>query len=87
MPTASKIGKVRCRETCVVTVGARPVEYRTAVVRDRHSGKLAEVALTEYPPIDPGSEGRFYTFKRGEEVEADHEAVLESPGSFVPVEE
>lgn len=85
MPPANK--KVRVRETCVVTVGARQVEYQTAIVRDRHSGKLAEVALTEYPPIDPGSEGRFYTFKRGEEVEADHEAVLASPGSFVPVEE
>jgi hypothetical protein len=39
------------------------------------------------PPLDPGGEGRFYVFKRGEIVRADHEAVLEAPGCFDPVDD
>ena len=31
--------------------------------------------------------GRSYTFKRGEEVPADHEAVLDAPGCFRPADE
>ena len=53
-----------------------------------HTGKLAEVELDpEKPPIDEGDPGRFYTFTRGEEVSADHEAVLDAPGAFEPVED
>ena len=53
-----------------------------------HTGKLAEVELNpEKPPFDEGDPGRFYTFTRGEEVSADHEAVLDAPGAFEPVED
>jgi hypothetical protein len=31
--------------------------------------------------------GRSYTFTRGEEVSADHEAVLDAPGAFEPVDD
>jgi hypothetical protein len=56
--------------------------------RDRHSGKLVEIDMNpELPPIDEGDLGRFYTFARGEEVSADHEAVLDAPGAFEPVED
>ena len=52
-----------------------------------HSGLLEWVELQppEADPIDPGSPGRRYVFKRGEEVEADHEAVAACPGMFEPV--
>lgn len=77
---------VMAREAVCVIVGARAPVYRTAVVRDRHSGRLVEVDLNpEAPPLDPGDEGRAYVFKRSEKVISDHEAVLTSPGSFVPV--
>lgn len=63
--------------------------YRTVIVRDRHSGRLAEVPLApiEAPPLDEGDEGRSYAFRRDEEVYDDHEAVQQSPHLFVPIEE
>jgi hypothetical protein len=76
---------MQAREAVVITVGARAPTYEKAIVRDRHTGQLHEVELNpERPPIDPGDEGRWYVFKKGERVLSDHEAVLESPGSFVP---
>jgi hypothetical protein len=76
---------LQAREAVVITVGARPPVYETAIVRNRHTGQLAEVPLNpERPPLDPGDEGRWYVFKKGERVLSDHEAVIESPGSFVP---
>jgi hypothetical protein len=58
-------------------------------VRDRHTGKLAEVPLSpiEAPLLEEGDLGLSYAFRRAEEVEADHEAVLQSPHNFVPVEQ
>jgi hypothetical protein len=74
---------LQAREAVVVIVGARPPIFETAIVRDRHTGRLAEVPLTEYPPVDPGSEGMSYPFRRGERVLSDHPACLASPGSFI----
>jgi hypothetical protein len=69
---------------CVI-VGARPKVYETAIVRDRHSGRLVEVELNpERPPLDEGDEGQTFVFKRGERVLSDHPACITSPGSFVP---
>jgi hypothetical protein len=78
---------VQARETMCVIVGARAPVYKTAVVRDRHTGQLAEVALApcEHPPIDEGDEGRSFIFARGEKVLDDHEAVRHAPHCFVPV--
>jgi hypothetical protein len=42
---------------------------------------LAELTLTELPPLDEGELGRSYVFKRGEQVWADHEAVLDAPAA------
>ena len=79
---------VRAREAVVVTVGARAPVYEKRIVRDRRTGKLVEVEMNpELPPIDPGSEGIPYVFRRDETVDADHPAVIASPGSFVPVED
>jgi hypothetical protein len=73
------------REAVCVIVGARPKVYETAIVRDRHTGQLQEVALNpERPPLDEGDEGQTFVFRRGERVLSDHPACLESPGSFTP---
>jgi hypothetical protein len=78
---------VEANEAMVVTVGARPIEWQKRIVRDRHTGKLAEIDIHELPPVDEGDLGRFYVFKRGEQVPADHEAVLDAPGCFRPVDD
>lgn len=65
MATKAKVGKVECLETFIVTLGARPVEWRKAIVRDRHTGQLAEVNLTEYEPLVEEDPGVSYCFKRG----------------------
>jgi hypothetical protein len=85
--TKGKVGKVEAREACVITVDARPVVWQRRIVRNRHTGRLEEIPVTELPPVDAGDEGRFYAFKRGEKVRADHEAVLAAPGAFDPVED
>jgi len=78
---------VRAIHACCITVGARAPVYEKAIVRNNRTGKLAEVELNpERPPIDEGDLGRAYTFSRGEEVSATHEAVLDAPGCFEPVE-
>jgi hypothetical protein len=41
MATKTEVGKVECLETFIVTLGARPVEWRKAIVWDRHTGQLA----------------------------------------------
>jgi hypothetical protein len=84
---ATKPSRVKAREACVVTVGARPPIWPTAIVRNNRTGKLDEVVLHEAEPIDPGSEGIGYVFTRGEEVEASHPAVVDAPGAFVPIDE
>jgi hypothetical protein len=50
---------------------------------------LAEPPLSpiEAPLLEEGDLGLSYAFRRAEEVEADHEAVLQSPHNFVPVEQ
>jgi hypothetical protein len=79
--------KMRAREAVVVVVGARPIEWKKKIVRDRHTGKLVEIDLHEADPLDEGSEGISYVFKQDEEVWSDHPAVLDAPGCFLPVDE
>jgi hypothetical protein len=87
MATKTKPSKVKAKQACVITVGARPIVWEKRVVRDNHTGKLAEIDIHELPPLDPGSEGIGYAFKAGEETWSDHEAVLDAPGCFVPIDE
>lgn len=79
--------KLEAREAVVIVVGARPVEWQRRIVRDRHTGKLAEIDMHELPPVDEGSEGISYAFRAGERVWSDHPAVLDAPGCFIPVSE
>jgi len=84
---AKSAGTVKAKEAIVIVVGARPPVYEKRIVRDRHTGKLAEVDLNpERPPIDPGDPGMPYVFAKNEEVEADHPAVLACPHGFVTVD-
>jgi hypothetical protein len=87
MATKTSPKWVQARETMVVILGARNPTFRTAVVRDRHNGRLVEVPLTEYPPLDEGSEGTSYPFARGEKVLDDHPAVVAGPQRFIAVED
>jgi hypothetical protein len=87
MSTTSKIGKVECRETIGISVGARPIEYERRIVRNNRSGRLEEIDIHELPPVDPGDEGTFYVFTKGEQVLADHPAVAANPGAFVAVDD
>jgi hypothetical protein len=78
---------MRAREAVVVTAGARPIVYEKRIVRDRRTNKLVEIDVHELPPVDEGSEGIGYAFKKDEEVWSDHPAVLDAPGCFLPVDE
>jgi hypothetical protein len=62
--------------------------WRRRIVRNIRTGKLDEIDMNpELPPLDRSDLGRSYVFKRGEEIPADHEAVLDAPGAFYPVDE
>jgi hypothetical protein len=78
---------VQAREAMVVVLGARAPVYKTVIVRDKHTGKLAEVPLApiEHPPLDEGDPETTYVFSKGEKVLSDHPAVLDGPHRFVPV--
>jgi hypothetical protein len=82
MATATKPKMMVARDAVVVVVGASPIEYEKRIVRDRHTGKLAEIDAHELPPVKEAVEGVSYVFARGELVEADHPAVLDCPGMF-----
>jgi hypothetical protein len=85
--TKTKPAMVEATNACVITVGARPVEWQRRIVRDRHSGRLADIEIHELPPVDEGDLGRSYVFTRGERIHADHEAVLDGPGCFRPADD
>jgi hypothetical protein len=87
MATKEATKKLEAKETIVIVVGARPIEYQKKIVRNRHTGKLVEIDLHEAPPVDEGDEGTSYVFKRGEKVWPDHPAVEACPGAFRPAEE
>ena len=67
--------------------GDRAPVYRTAIVRNRHTGQLAEVELNELEPIEPGVTGESYAFGKGERVLSDHPAVVAKPDAFVEARE
>jgi hypothetical protein len=80
-------GRVKARDAIVMVVGAQPVLWHTKIIRDNKTGQLVEVPMTEWAPKRPAVDGTTYVFKRGEEVEADHPAVLAKPYAFVAVDE
>lgn len=81
---SEKSGWLEATETFVAVFDARPKKYRMVIVRDRHTGKLAEVPLTELPPEDEGSEGRDLLVKKGDIFTPDDEVVKHLPQHFRP---
>ena len=72
----------------VAVLDAAPPRWREVVVRDRHTGKLAEVSLVgEEEPIDPGDPGRTFAVQKGERFPPDAEIVVRKPAYFRPVPE
>lgn len=82
--TSTDTGWMEATETFLFVLDAKQPEYRVEVVRDRHTGQLAEVPLTEYPPIDPGSEGRVFLVTKGNLYLPDDEVVQHKPQHFRP---
>lgn len=62
------------------------MEWHKIIVRDRHTGRLVEIDHHERGPKVEEDPGMGYAFKRGEEVDADHPAVLQKPNAFHPVD-
>jgi hypothetical protein len=76
--------RLQAREPIVIVVDARPIKYEQRIVKDRRSGRLAEIDMHELPPVDPGTEGMSYAFRSGEKVWSDHPAVAACPNAFIP---
>ncbi len=77
--TSTKPKMMVANQACVITVGPRPIEYQRKIVRDRHTGKLAEIDIHELPPVDEGDLGRSYVRMRGA---CRPRGVLDAPGYF-----
>lgn len=74
------------KETFLYVEGARAAVPQTRIVRNRHTGQLAEVALapSEAPFLDEGDEGTWYTVVRGERYPADYPPCVARPAQFHP---
>jgi hypothetical protein len=82
--TDTNTGWLEATETFLFVLDARQPEYRVEVVRDRRTGKLAEVPLTEFPPLHEGSEGRVFLVTKGELYLPTEEVVQHKPQHFRP---
>ena len=83
---ATKKEMMVAREACVVTVGARPIEYAKIRTYDKHSEKWVEID-NQMDVVDPGDDGISYTFKKFQKVSPNHEAVKDAPSAFMPFSE
>ena len=77
---------VVAKEKVVVVVGAKPIEYGKVRTRDRRTGEWVEIE-NQNVIVDPGSDGVPHVFKAFQKVPANHEAVKQSPGSFMPIDD
>jgi hypothetical protein len=85
-PDLSRLrSRLQAKEAIVVVVGARPIEYQKRIVRDRHSGKLAEIDLHEFPPWMRATRARPLPSSAGRRCEQTHPAVAACPNAFIPV--
>lgn len=77
-------GQVVAKEAIVIVVGARPPVYGTIMTRDRRSGEMVEVE-NQNEIVDEGASGVSYAFKPMQKVSANHPAVKDCPGAFMPL--
>lgn len=85
--TKKVVGKVEALRAFIWIHGARQAEYRKAIVRDRRTGRLAEVALTEFPPLVEADEGEHLVVTKGEKFFEDDPVVQALPAQFRAVAE
>jgi len=86
MPATKKKGTMVAREACVITVGARPVEYQKITVTHNKTGERVEID-NQNVIIDEGDLGMSYAFKAFQKVNPNHPAVKDAPGCFMPLED
>lgn len=91
MARAAKKGTLVATEAIVIVVGARPVKYQRRQVRDRRTGALVEIEMTDpgWEPEDPGDDGVPYVFRVGQRIQPGHPAYESAKlkASFIPLEE
>ena len=88
---AKKRGTLVATETVVIVVGARPIKYQRHKVRDRRTGEMVEIEMTDpaWEPEDPGDDGVPYVFRVGQRIHPSHPAYesAKAKAIFVPLEE
>lgn len=91
MARTAKRGTLVAREAIVIVVGARPIEYQRRQVRDRRTGDLVEIDMTDpgWEPADPGDDGVPYVFRVGQRIHPGHPAYesAKAKAVFIPLEE
>jgi len=86
MPATKKKGSMVAHSACVITVGARPVEYAKVRTYDARRQEWVEID-NQMEIVDEGDPGRTYAFKPFQKVNPNHEAVKDAPGCFIPLDE
>jgi len=91
MAREAKRGTLVATEAIVVVVGARPVKYQRRKVRDRRTGDMVEIDMTDpgWEPEDPGDDGVPYVFRVGQRILPSHPAYdsAKAKNVFIPLEE
>lgn len=88
---ATKEQTLVATEAIVIVVGARPVEYQRRTVRDRRTGNMVEIEMTDpaWEPADPGDAGVPYVFRVGQRIHPGHPAYASAKAKsvFIPLAE
>ena len=77
---------VVARETIVINVGGRPIQYGQITVADRRTNEMKTID-NHNQILDDGDEGIPYVFKAFQRVNKNHPAVKACPGAFMPADE
>jgi hypothetical protein len=84
-------GTLVATEAIVIVIGARPIKYQRSKVRDRRTGEMVEIDMTDpgWPPEDPGDDGVPYVFRPGQKIHPSHPAYESAKGKsiFVSLED
>ena len=91
MARIAKKGTLVATEAIVIVVGARPVKYQRREVRDKRTGNMVEIDMTDpgWEPEDQGDDGIPYVFRVGQRIHTGHPAYesAKEKNSFIPLEE
>ena len=82
----AKKGTLVAKETVVVVVGAEPVEYGKITVTHNKTGERVTID-NQNDIVKEAVDGVQYAFKAFQKVNPNHPAVIDSPSSFMPLEE